>query len=119
MISTLYVFLGGGLGSLTRYGINRLAHSSFGTFFWGNLAANLLGAFLAGLAVVLIFERKIIQPPLSNFALAGYLGGLTTFSGILIDANRLAAENSVLLAIFYVALNLILGFGLFALARVL
>jgi len=119
MISYLLVFAGGGLGSVARFMISALTAKFTPGYSWGTLAANLLGSFGAGLAAVLIYERKVIAPPASDFLLAGFLGGLTTFSSLVLDASRIAADFSLLLAILYVTLNIVTGFGLFYLAKAL
>lgn len=115
--SLMLVFAGGGAGSMLRFVITKLSGHWFGAYPYGTLVANLLGALLAGFAAVLIYERHIIHPPYHDLLLAGFLGGLTTFSAMVLDAHRLAQHGMVGIAIIYVFLNVILGFFLFSAAH--
>lgn len=110
------VFAGGGIGSVLRFVISKCAALWLGAFPYGTLAANLLGSFLAGFAAVLIFQRKSLAAPYSDLLLAGFLGGLTTFSSMILDGYRLMLEGQTGLAGVYILLNLAVGFLLFHLA---
>lgn len=113
----LLVFVGGGAGSMLRYVITKFSLHWFGAYPFGTLAANLLGALLAGIAAVLIYERHVIHPPYNDLLLAGFLGGLTTFSAMVLDAHRLAQHGMVWIAFVYVLLNVFAGLMLFAAAH--
>ncbi len=113
----LLVFVGGGAGSMLRYAITKFSAHWFGAYPFGTLAANLLGALLAGIAAVLIYERHVIHPPYNDLALAGFLGGLTTFSAMVLDAHRLALHGMGWIALAYVLLNVFVGLILFSVAH--
>jgi CrcB protein len=75
------VMMGGGLGSLSRYGITLLSIKLFGTRFpWGTLIVNLTGCFLIGLSFALAERSALMNPTVRLFFITGFLGGLTTFS---------------------------------------
>lgn len=118
------VFLGGGLGALTRYGIGLGMTAALGKSFpWGTLAANIVGCFLAGIVGqrVLMLEPVVgdasrTDPALAHLlrvaVLIGFLGGLTTFSAFGWETmSRLVEKNGTeqLLALANVAANLVLG----------
>jgi CrcB protein len=120
----LLVFLGGGLGALTRYGIGLAMVQLAGkTFPWGTLIANVVGCFLAGVIGqrVLMLEpadgdMSRADPVAAHFlrvaVMVGFLGGLTTFSAFGWESvSRLVDKNSTqqLLAIANIAANLVLG----------
>ena len=46
----------------------------------GTLAANLLGAYLIGVAVAVFHAQVDVSPEIRLFIITGFLGGLTTFS---------------------------------------
>ena len=47
-----YVFIGGGLGAMCRYGVTTMAGMLLGGMFpWGTLIVNLVGSFLMGLVL--------------------------------------------------------------------
>src|SRR5438876_11390416 len=49
-LSVLFVIaIGGGLGTLARYGVSRVIHISTDTFPWATFTTNLVGAFALGL----------------------------------------------------------------------
>ena len=79
----LLIFLGGGLGAISRWGLSSgvqtLAEkTSLHRFPLGILACNLLGCFLIG-CIFGCFTQK--HPAwLFPFLVTGFLGGFTTFS---------------------------------------
>ncbi len=77
----LWVFLGGGLGSVLRYGTTVTAARLFGASFpWGTLIVNLAGCLLAGLVAGWAERQDFLTAGARVFILIGLLGGLTTFS---------------------------------------
>lgn len=81
MEKVLLVFVGGGLGAVSRYGTTLLAGRLWGAAFpWGTLIVNLVGCFLIGMAFALVEEGRFGGPSLRLFFMTGFLGGLTTFS---------------------------------------
>jgi fluoride exporter len=80
MPDILYVFLGGGVGAACRWLLARASARFLGDRFpWGTHIANLLGCFCIGLILGLV-ERGVGSARLKPLAVAGFLGGLTTFS---------------------------------------
>lgn len=76
----LAVGVGAALGAWLRWGLSyalnqRLAHLPLGT-----LAANLIGAYLIGVAVSWLALHPDISPLWRLLLITGFLGGLTTFS---------------------------------------
>lgn len=114
-VDLLLVFAGGGLGSISRYGIGRLAARLFGSgFSWGTLAVNLLGClaigFLGGL-----FERQALALRYRPLFVVGFLGGLTTFSSYAFDTFEFMRRAEWGRALANVALNNVAGLVLAAL----
>lgn len=87
MKNALLVFLGGGLGSVLRYGtVLALARLGLrGSFPWSILVANLLGSFVLGLLFALPAMRSRDSATWA-FAATGVLGGYTTFSTLSNDS---------------------------------
>ena len=104
----LLIFLGGGLGAMSRYAVsNLLTHTSpLERFPVGVLACNLLGCFLIGLLVSLPGEQgPTWLPPL---LVIGFLGGFTTFSSFGVEATKLLQSGAIALAAAYI-LTSVLG----------
>ena len=80
MRDLFYVFLGGGVGAGCRWLVSRASARYLGDAFpWGTHIVNLVGCFCIGLALGLV-ERGFGSWRFKPLAVAGFLGGLTTFS---------------------------------------
>ena len=101
----LWVFVGGGVGSVVRYGITLLTqYLNWQKFPYNTLIVNILGAFLIGL-----FFGMNQEPATKNklIIVTGFLGGFTTFSAFSYETFVLA-QKSVFLAILNVLANVCL-----------
>ncbi len=74
------VSLGAALGALSRWGLSAALNHAFPALPPGTLLANLIGAYLVGLAVALFALRPALPAEWRLFVITGFLGGLTTFS---------------------------------------
>lgn len=106
-----WVFLGGGIGSVLRYGIGRAALAVAGPGLpAGTLAVNVLGCLAMGaLAHCLWLRGAGIDDPARLFAATGLLGGFTTFSAFAVDAVSLWERGEWPLAAIYVAASVVLS----------
>ncbi|QID18957.1 fluoride efflux transporter CrcB [Nitrogeniibacter mangrovi] len=76
----LAVGLGAALGAWIRWWLGVRLNPVFVQLPLGTLAANLLGAYLIGLAVAFFAHQTALPPEVRWFAVTGFLGALTTFS---------------------------------------
>lgn len=105
------VAAGGALGATGRFMLSGwLARASAG-FPWGTLVANLLGSFLAGIVFAWLEGRGASASLWRAFLMVGVLGGLTTFSALLVEAWLLRSEGPSW-ALAYVLTSLVAGLGL-------
>jgi CrcB protein len=89
------IFLGGGLGAISRYLISKQVNLwSSSTFPWGTLTVNMLGSFIIGLLFGLS-EVYLISPQWRLFLMVGFLGALTTFSSFSLETINLLRENQL------------------------
>ena len=104
----LLVALGGALGSLGRFGINRLIDHFFKMPLpLATLIANVIGCFLVG---VLIGSGKGESNEAARLGFGvGFLGALTTFSTFGAETIHHASEGQWAAAIGNVSANLIIG----------
>ena len=77
----LAIFLGGGLGSVSRYILSRIITTNFTDINpVGTLAANLVSTLILG-AILFLFGSKFEVSSLTRALLiAGFCGGFSTFS---------------------------------------
>ena len=97
MWNAFWVFVGGGLGSLARYGISGLAaHQTWGERFpWGTLIVNVSGSLAIGFFATLTGPegRWLAPSSLRTFFMIGVCGGYTTFSSFSVQTLALAEEG--------------------------
>ena len=101
--------LGGGLGSLARYGLEEAVASRPGGFPLGTFAVNVSGSLALGFLMVYLLEvwspRRYLRP----FLAVGFLGGYTTFSTFAAGIRDLAARSSWFVADSYAVDSLLVG----------
>ena len=103
------VFIGGGLGAVTRHGINRAGLALLGPGFpWWTLAVNMAGSFLIGLLAGL-FGAWETGHNARLFLTTGFLGGFTTFSAFSLDALTLWERGAAAQAVLYVLASVLLS----------
>ena len=97
----LLVMAGGALGAAGRFCLGGALLRSFGNGIpWGTLAANLIGSFAVGFIAVWLEGRGPSALYWRAFLTVGVLGGLTTFSALMLEALLFARaqRNDLLLA---------------------
>ena len=108
MTHLLLIFLGGGAGSLCRYGVGVCLSrwTSGQSFPWATFAANALGCLLIGLLLGHL-ERQSVTT-LRFLLVTGFCGGFTTFSTFMNENYLLGKDHLLMLAIYTLA-SLALG----------
>ena len=112
-MNALLIFLGGGLGSLARFGLSTSIQSfakktSLYQFPVGILACNLLGCFLIG-CLFGYFAGRTTPSWVYPLLATGFLGGFTTFSTFAKDTHSLWTTGLTHLAIAKIILSVVLG----------
>lgn len=107
----LWVFIGGGLGSLARYGLSvGLQNYKPSNFPTATLLANLLSCIIIALAVG-VFADKIQSSELKAFIVIGFCGGFSTFSTFSNESIELIKSGNYAVAVANVLLSLALCFA--------
>lgn len=97
----MLVMLGGALGAAGRFWLGGALLRQFGSGMpWGTLAANLIGSFAVGYIAVWLEGRGPSALYWRAFLIVGLLGGLTTFSALMLETLLFARpqRNDLLLA---------------------
>lgn len=105
------VFVGGALGAMLREFAMLMVPKLVDNFPLDTLVANLVAAFLLGLATAL-HRRQIMSEGTEMLVGTGTAGGLSTFSSFVYGAVVLmsASTASVVVASVYVVISLVLGY---------
>jgi CrcB protein len=122
LLGYLLVFLGGGLGSMLRHGVNHASGALLGAGFWGTLFVNITGSFAMGvIAGWFAFRGEGGGQSLRLFLTTGILGGFTTFSTFSLEAALFWQRGQVWGTAGYVGGSVLAGvlglFGGLALVR--
>src|SRR5258708_3201771 len=95
-MNALWIFLGGGLGSLARWWCSGFVARCFGeTFPLGTLVVNVTGSLAIGLFATMSDPggRWLVSPSLRTFFMVGICGGYTTFSSFSLQTLNLARDG--------------------------
>ena len=103
LLGYMIVFFGGGMGTMLRHGVNRLAAVMVADFPAGTMLINILGCFVMGLFTSwFAFRGEDTTQHMRLLLTTGLLGGFTTFSAFSLDAALLWQRGEVAQAAFYV-----------------
>ncbi len=104
------VMAGGAVGAVGRFLVGGWATRHLGNGFpWGTLIANLVGALAAGFLLVWLEGRGPSALLWRAFLMVGLLGGLTTFSALMVEALIHARGARFDLMLAYVGASLFGG----------
>jgi len=97
----LLVAMGGALGAMARYSVYNVAAFWGHKPAWATFCINAVGAFLIGVAYLLLLEKSGEQAQLRSLITVGFLGAFTTYSSYSLDALQLFEQGQVGVASFY------------------
>ena len=107
----LWVFLGGGFGSMLRYFLdqqwNQLHHIPFGTLL-SNVAASLILGVIAG-----YLSKEMISIQYAALIGVGFCGGFSTFSTFSKENSQFLIDGQYGYLAFYMILSIALSIGAF------
>jgi CrcB protein len=104
----IFVFVGGGLGSVARYGVGL----AYGKTNWpfGTFTVNIVGGLLMGLLVGWLALRGGADQERWRVLLAvGVLGGFTTFSSFSLETALMIERKAYGTAAGYIGLSVVLA----------
>ena len=106
----LIVGLGGAVGSMLRYGVQRILQvQGTATFPTGTLLVNIAGCFLIGILWSMISRSLTWNEEMKLLLMTGFCGGFTTFSAFTLEGIGLLKENKTALFFIYLTASVIGG----------
>jgi CrcB protein len=112
MNNLLLIFIGGGIGSICRYGVSQFFTNNFNINFpAGTFISNLLSCFFLGITVYLFTlkgENSILKP----LVLIGFCGGFSTFSTFSYETLNLFKSGNYVIAITNILVSVIICIAL-------
>ena len=106
MSQVLAICIGACAGALARWQLGLWLNPG-GVLPWGTLAANWIGAWLIGVAVVFFQSQTQLDPAWRLALVTGFLGALTTFSTFSAEVVSMLQHARYLLAFGTAALHLL------------
>jgi CrcB protein len=107
----LFVFIGGGAGSVLRYGCSFLGFRLFPNhiFPYGTFFVNITGCFVMGLLAGILAQHNVFNEKLHLLLMTGFCGGFTTFSAFGLENAKMLENGHYLLFALYVVGSIIGG----------
>ena len=115
--SILAISLGAALGALLRWVLGDKLNALFPTIPPGTLVANLIGAYVVGVAIAFFASYTALAPEWRLLIITGFCGGLTTFSTFSAELIPLLQQGRLSWALSAVALHVV-GSVLFTFAGI-
>ena len=108
MLSYIYVFIGGGLGAISRFGVGNIVNKfTVSGFPLGTFAANILSCIIMGLVLYFSVGTKWLNDDLKLLLIVGYCGGFSTFSTFSIETLDLFRTGQSLIAFLNILLSVV------------
>lgn len=80
LTSLVAIMIGGGIGSVLRWGISQRLNAFFPLLPPGTLISNIISGFIIGFATVFFTRLTSFSPAVKLMITTGLCGGLSTFS---------------------------------------
>lgn len=111
MKNLLLIFIGGGLGSMSRYLVGKMMTNllNIKNFPLGTFTANILGCLLIGVILGWFAKNSQVDKAWSLLFATGFCGGFTTFSTFSQENIILIQKGEIIAAIIYMGLSLLVG----------
>ena len=103
------VFVGGGLGSVLRYLVNKIEIISENNFPYSTFISNFLGCFILGLVLGYFIKNENPNSILFVFLTVGICGGFTTFSSFSNESLQLIQNGEIFTFLTYLLGSLVVG----------
>lgn len=103
----LLVFIGGGLGSVVRYGIAYFMKTNTFSFPFATLISNVLASFIIGILMAATL-KGILSNEQKLFLATGFCGGFSTFSTFSNETLQLFEQGNIFMAALNIGISVAL-----------
>ncbi|MBX2816541.1 MAG: fluoride efflux transporter CrcB [Saprospiraceae bacterium] len=104
----LWIFIGGGTGSLCRFGLAALLAKVDADFPWATLLANGLSCIVLGMMTAFLLLKPDAPAAWKYAGMIGFCGGFSTFSTFTAENFQLLQDGQVILALTNVLVSVVL-----------
>ncbi|MFZ1787994.1 MAG: fluoride efflux transporter CrcB [Saprospiraceae bacterium] len=109
MKELIAVFIGSGLGGLSRFGLGKWVDSWHNNHFpFGTFVVNLVACFALGFVIGLADHRQILSPTARLFLAVGFCGGFSTFSTFSSETLTLFQQGHNISLVLYILASVLL-----------
>ena len=110
MSTVMSVFVGGALGALSRYGLDRfIEQRNESSFPWSTFVINVSGCLLVGFLIAAIVDRHSAPDWLRAGLVVGFCGAYTTFSTFAQETLDLVEARDIVLGVLNVSGSVVVG----------
>ncbi|WP_340063746.1 fluoride efflux transporter CrcB [Ascidiimonas aurantiaca] len=102
----LFVFIGGGAGSVARYLLGKLLNPALSGIPWGTFSANILGSLFIGFLLETATKDSFITQHHILLLAVGFCGGFTTFSTFAYENLSFLKSGDIFNFVIYSVLSL-------------
>ncbi len=107
------VFIGGGIGSLARFGMSKAITSSIkGINPMATLASNFFSTLILGIVLYLSVSRINLSDNVKALIIVGFCGGFSTFSTFSLETFELFRAGYTFWAMANIIISIVLGMGI-------
>ncbi|GAL81677.1 CrcB protein [Algibacter lectus] len=110
MKQLVFVFLGGGFGSVLRYVIGKLLNNTENGIPYGTFVANILGSLLIGILLGLAAKHDSLSQNQTLLLATGFCGGFTTFSTFAYENHMFLKSGDFTSFAIYTIASFVVGF---------
>lgn len=110
MKNLIFVFIGGGFGSVLRFIIGKWLNNSENGIPYGTFAANIIGSLLIGVILGYAAKSDTLSQNHTLLLATGFCGGFTTFSTFAYENHIFLKSGDFTSFAFYTIASFALGF---------
>ena len=110
MKQLLFVFVGGGFGSVLRYAIGKWLNATENGMPYGTFAANILGSLLIGIILGLAAKNETLSQNSTLLLATGFCGWFTTFSTFAYENHLFLKSGDFTSFAVYTIASFVIGF---------